>query len=721
MVWIIGQHRREAVQAEQLKLRSSLALAAAATNRDLQDIDLALASIGRHLLVLDATHGDLHDADVSIQLREELIHQTAVLPSVVSMNVLDSQGMWAVSSQTLHPSPALLGGTLQLWNEAIRTPITRTFLMDAGSSDLWGMPSLAAGRVVRSSDGRILGVVVAYLLKRTLERPFSTLTAESISSVVSLPNGTELLSHPDMSPGIPDWLLAPWSHAVAQDGGNFEAVDDRGQRWLVTVLGTSNSLVVYTAMKPMAAILAGRAGFEAVVIATAAIGLLIACAMFGLWIRQRWMTHQKGISEWHAQHRFLETLTHDQATGFLNRPGLEEVLRDERREPREMLMLSINRLQAVSRSLTHQASERILAEMAERVRSVLDDDDVVGRLATEHFGIVRYGDGAEALARQLLHVLQPPYAFGERELALNASIGMARLARPGDWAQLIQDATSAMYRAREAGAGAHRWFESAADRPRQERVSIEQDLRRAIGTTQLYMMYQPICQLRQDAVTGFEALLRWHCPRRGQVPPDVFIPIAESTGLMLPIERMVARSPFDAAAQWPDQLALSINLPAYEFRDPSLPERVRDSIARTGIDPSRCYFEVTESALLEDDQVVISVMRQLKALGVKLALDDFGVGHASLGYLYRFPFDRIKIDKSFVQAMHKESMAADIVGAIVNLSHKLHFEVVAEGVETAEQLRQVKDMGCDYAQGFFIGHPLEESEVKHFLATRPGF
>lgn len=720
IAWLISHHRTETVQTEEAKLRSSLALAAGATNRDLQDIDLALANVGRRLLLLDAGHRDVHEVDVAAQLREDLIHQTVLLPSMASMNVLDHQGIWVVSSQTLHASPALLGSPLPLWRAAIRTPVTRTFLLDGSAADTLGVPNIVAGRAVQSGDGRMVGAVVAFLMTRTLERPFSTLTAESITSIVSLPDGTELLSHPDMSPNIPGWLIEPWARAVAQDGGTFEARDDHGRLWLVTVLGNSGSLAVYTAMKPMDAVLASRGPYETVVIVTSAMGLLIACAMFALWLRQRWLAHLRGLSELHAQQQWLSSLTHDHATGFLNRPGLEDIMRDESRQPRDMVMLSINRLQAMSRTLTHEASELILAQIATRISSALDEGDVVGRLAPEHFAIVRYRPGAEELAQRMLDALAPPYTFGERELSLGASIGIAGHAHHVDWPQWVRDATSAMYRAREAGAGAYRWFEPVADRPRQERVAIEQDLRKAIGTSQLFMMYQPICQLSRSKITGFEALLRWRCPKRGMVSPDVFISIAESTGLMLPIERMVAMSPMDVAAQWPASVGLSINLPASEFRDPSLPERVRASLERTGIAPSRCFFEVTESALLEDDHAVVAVMSELKAIGVRLALDDFGVGHASLGYLYRFPFDRIKIDKSFVQAMHRERRAADIVRAIIKLSHQLHFEVVAEGVETAEQLRLVQDMGCDYAQGFLIGYPMDANQAGLLIREHHG-
>lgn len=272
-----------------------------------------------------------------------------------------------------------------------------------------------------------------------------------------------------------------------------------------------------------------------------------------------------------------------------------------------------------------------------------------------------------------------------------------------------------MNRARGLGHGKHCVYDGSLDRAAKEKLAIERELPLAIGTDELFMVYQPIYGFDRDTIVGFEALMRWNSSKLGNVSPAKFIPIAESEGLLQPIEKMVARPPLHAAASWPTDISISINASAIEFKDRAFAEKVRASLARAGIDSKRLIVEVTESAMIEDDEVALSVMREVKALGVKFALDDFGTGYASLSYLHRFPFDRLKIDMSLVRELNSPS-AVVIVEAALAIAYRFGIEVVAEGVEFDWQFEKLRGLGCHYIQGYLIGKPMPEEEVHSFLA-----
>jgi diguanylate cyclase len=259
------------------------------------------------------------------------------------------------------------------------------------------------------------------------------------------------------------------------------------------------------------------------------------------------------------------------------------------------------------------------------------------------------------LAAKLLWAIAEPYFIANRELLLCISVGVVDAGQRRDWAQLFHDCSAAMDRARQEGAGKMFWFNSSEDGQLQQTWLIEQELRSANDTAQLYMVYQPIYDLRRDRLSGFEALMSWHNPKRGNVPPDVFSPLAERSGLLLPVERMVKRAPLLATSDWPAHFRVSINCPASEFRDRTLPQRMLRGLNRAGPAADRCFWEVPESALLENDEIVLTVTTKLKEMGIRLALDDFRTGHASLSYLHRFPFECIKIDESFIRDMHLQA------------------------------------------------------------------
>ena len=241
-------------------------------------------------------------------------------------------------------------------------------------------------------------------------------------------------------------------------------------------------------------------------------------------------------------------------------------------------------------------------------------------------------------------------------------------------------------------------------------------LEKAVNTTQLYMVYQPIFDLPTQKISGFEALMRWNSPQMGMISPDVFITLLEDRGNIFSIEDMVTNPPWDVAAAWPDPLSLSVNISALEFCDPLLPQRIRQNLAACGLPARRCQIEVTETSPLRDCHIAAKNMTELKSIGVKLALDDFGTGHANLNYLLKYPFDTLKIDKEFVTGIEPDTRSTKIVEGIISLAHNFGIEVLAEGVETQSQLDRLMQIGCDKIQGFFISPPVQAQEIPSLLA-----
>ena len=418
--------------------------------------------------------------------------------------------------------------------------------------------------------------------------------------------------------------------------------------------------------------------------------------------------------------RLRHHLFHDPASELLNSTGFEQLLSrtQAQRRPVAIHVIGIEHLQVLADTLVPGMDNPLISQLAKQLRSCLGQNDVAARLAIEEFCIAQYEGDPDSMAKTLsIRLGEKRYMLGERSILLSVCVGTAVCKNNEDWNQLLRDGRAAMERARSQGRGRFVKFEPSADGPMQEQLLLEQDFRSAIGTSQLFMAYQPICHVATGKISGFESLMRWNSPARGPVPPGIFIPMAERRGLLLPIDQMVERSPLLVANGWPSDISVSINCPAFEFLDPGMAVQLKEHLDRAGLNPERCYIEVTESALLQDDEQVLSVMRQVKALGVNLAIDDFGSGHASLSYLHRFPFNLIKIDRSFIQAMDKDAGAAAIVEATLALSRRLGLEVVAEGVETTEQFLHLQQLGCTYVQGFLIARPMNEEHVLPFLES----
>lgn len=426
--------------------------------------------------------------------------------------------------------------------------------------------------------------------------------------------------------------------------------------------------------------------------------------------------------------------THDPLTGLPNRTLLLDrlgvALARARRNERHLavLFLDLDHFKVVNDSLGHSLGDRLLVEIAKRLGAALRPGDTIARFGGDEFVVLceELDDRHDAipLAERLVDSISGPFSIDDSEVFVHVSIGIAFAeSAEADPETLIRDADAAMYQAKDRGRA--RWviFDHAMRAHAVERLAIENTLRRALERHELKVYYQPIIDLDYGRITGVEALVRWGHPERGLLLPGDFIHIAEETGLIMPIGRWVFDQACRQVQRWRVEypqlktLHLSVNLSGHQLAHPEIIRDVGSVLAETGIDPSLVDIEMTESVLMEDVEASHVTLAKLKALGVRLAIDDFGTGYSSLSYLRRFPVDQLKVDRSFVDGLGSDPNDSAIVTAIITLAHTLGLEAVAEGVETAEQLSELRRLSCDKGQGFLMARPATAAEVETMLAT----
>jgi predicted signal transduction protein with EAL and GGDEF domain len=358
-----------------------------------------------------------------------------------------------------------------------------------------------------------------------------------------------------------------------------------------------------------------------------------------------------------------------------------------------------------------------LQAVAERIRCSIRETDTAARLGGDEFAIVQLGapqpQGATILAGHLVERLAMPFVIQEHQLVIGCSIGIAMAPLDGEDAEdLFKKADLALYRAKLDGRGLYRFFEAEMDARAQARRSLELDLRSALANKEFMLHYQPIIGMGHGQVTCLEALLRWTHPRRGSVAPAEFIPLAEETGIIVPLGEWVLRQACKDAVAWPEHIAVAVNVSPVQFKNASLVPTVTSALAWSGLPARRLELEITESVLLQDTEATLAILHQLRALGVRISMDDFGTGYSSLSYLRSFPFDKIKIDQSFVQDIESNKQSLAIIQAVTNMGAILGMVTTAEGVETHDQLEQLRANGCTEVQGYYFSKPKPIEEIR---------
>jgi diguanylate cyclase (GGDEF)-like protein len=439
-------------------------------------------------------------------------------------------------------------------------------------------------------------------------------------------------------------------------------------------------------------------------------------------------THQDITEQRRSAAKIAHMALHDTLTGLPNRVLLNERLehalsRVRRGEIVATHIFDLDHFKTVNDTLGHPAGDKLLTTAADRLRTLVRETDTIARMGGDEFAIVQVGISqpadATSLAQRIISVVSEPYDIDGHQVVVGASVGIA--VGPADGTtpeQIIRNADLALYRAKGDGRGTYRFFEQEMDAQMQARRELESDLRKALTGGEFELYYQPVVDLASSAMTGLEALIRWRHPSKGMISPDTFIPLAEEIGLIVPIGEWALRQACTRAAQWPSHLKIAVNLSPVQFRNPGLVQTIVGALASSGLAPERLELEITEAILLQDTETTLSMLYRLRELGVRIAMDDFGTGYSSLSYLQSFPFDKIKIDRSFVRDIAESSGSLNIVRAVAALAKGLGMTATAEGVETAQQLDTVRAEGCTEMQGYLFSRPLPAHEVEKLFLSQ---
>jgi len=458
-----------------------------------------------------------------------------------------------------------------------------------------------------------------------------------------------------------------------------------------------------------------------------ATNLLADRAVGGIVVNYRDITERKQYEEQLRHQAF-----HDPLTGLPNRAllinRLERALaRAARRgETVAVLYLDLDHFKLVNDTLGHEAGDHLLTEVGRRVRICLRPEDTPARLSGDEFAVlledITDEEDAGAIAERIADQLRTPFDIGGREVAITSSLGIA-VSGPGRTTpeDLMRSADAAMYRAKRGGRSRFEVYDPEMDRMSLERAQLESDLRGAVERGEFRLHYQPIVNFRSERVLGVEALIRWDHPTRGLLPPSAFISIAEETGLILSIERWLLKEACRQAREWQirypsdDSISVSVNLAALELGHPDLVTNVSEILDATGLPPHNLVLEITESTVMVDAEATIVTLEELRGLGVRIAVDDFGIGYSSLAYLHRFPIDILKIDQSFVGRLGMASESIAIVRAVLALAEALNLRVIAEGIESHAHLQHLLTLGCELGQGYLFARPLPPSSIEEML------
>ncbi|GLR85591.1 EAL domain-containing protein [Bradyrhizobium iriomotense] len=440
-----------------------------------------------------------------------------------------------------------------------------------------------------------------------------------------------------------------------------------------------------------------------------------------------WVATFEDITEWlAAQEKISHMARHDALTNLPNRVLFHEQLEQGLRLARPgdqlaVLCLDLDHFKDINDSLGHPIGDALLKEVGRRLAACVGEKDTVARLGGDEFAVVQLGKeeeaAATALAGRLVEVISAPYQIADHQIIIGVSIGISLSPQDGSNPdELLKNADLALYRAKADGRGTYRFFETGMDARAQARRLLEMDLRAALGRNEFEVHYQPIRDVASDRVVAFEALSRWNHPQRGLISPVAFIPLAEETGLIVQLGEQVLRNACADAATWPEEIGVAVNLSPVQFKNPNLVASVTEALAASGLAAERLELEITESVLLQNSEATLAILHELRAQGVRISLDDFGTGYSSLSYLRSFPFDKIKIDRSFVSELSTREDSMAIVRAVTGLGRSLGIATTAEGVENDAQLELLRREGCTQAQGYLFSAPRPASEVVMMLA-----
>ena len=437
-------------------------------------------------------------------------------------------------------------------------------------------------------------------------------------------------------------------------------------------------------------------------------------------------THEDITEQRQQEARIQHLARHDALTELPNRTQFLDEMADtealiERGAKVAVLCIDLDHFKSVNDTLGHTIGDKVLMQASARLWGTTRETDLLARLGGDEFSLllrpIDKPSDAATIAERIVSTMTSPFAIDGHQIAIGASVGIAIAPQDGETTDvLMKNADLALYRAKSEGRSTYHFFEQEMDAAIQKRRTIESGLRTALQLNELRVVFQPLVGLKENKITCLEALLRWR--HEGEdISPAEFIPVAEETGLIVPIGEWVLREACSAALGWPTEARVAVNLSPVQFKNKRLFETIHNILAETGLPPTRLELEITESLMLSDNEQTLHTLHRLRAIGIRISMDDFGTGYSSLSYLRSFPFDKIKIDRSFMRDLDSRRDSLAIIKAVIGLGHSLGMSTTAEGVETEEQLRAVREQGCNEVQGFLFSPPLEAGQVQALLAN----
>jgi diguanylate cyclase (GGDEF)-like protein/PAS domain S-box-containing protein len=604
-------------------------------------------------------------------------------------------------------------------------------LLSSASSGRIPEPTIRSLASLRARLGQVLdgAKVTEDLLRRRSEARFSSLVQNS-SDVVMVVDADSTIRY--VSPSVE--RILGYEPAQLEGGRLTDAIhpDDKAQmlQFLTTggrELGAASGLAEFR--------LRHRDDFW-LQVETLRTNLLHDPNVRGIVLNTRDVSERRAFEE-QLQHQAFHDPVTDLANRALFRDRVEHALQRRTRDaqPIWVLLMDVDDFKTINDSLGHVAGDLVLRQVGERLRNCLRTADTAARLGGDEFAIL-LEDGGDSVdvadvASRIMRSLEGPFRVGRKDVFVRASIGIATTMpedpQPEGADELLRNADVAMYMAKEAGKGRYQVFESVMHDTALRRLELKADLQRAIDNEEFVLHYQPVIELLTGKVAGVEALLRWNHPKRGMVPPLEFIPLAEETGLIVPIGRWVLEEACREAVRVQERYAMdpplhvAVNLSARQLQRPEIVDEVADILMTSGLDPSALILEITESVMMQDVELSLERLTELKQLGVKLAVDDFGTGYSSLNYIQRFPIDILKVDKSFIDAFNDDVRKSALTATIIRLAEDLDLRPVAEGIERADQLEKLLDLNCDLGQGFYFARPMPPEGIDELLAARTTF
>ncbi|MEP9352069.1 EAL domain-containing protein [Xanthobacter sp. KR7-65] len=657
------------------------------------------------------TRAQLLDAMGSHQVHSVMHEKISGLPYVDALTMIDETGQ-LINFSRYWPIPKVNVADRDYFRALSTMRGPDTFISEPVPNRGTGTVTIYLARRFANAQGSFLGLVLGAMQQSYFERFYSNIRLGKDGMIALVrADGALLARHPG-SAGLPprdEAVRAQTAATVFRNGTNIElppgTLDEKLR--LAAVQPVENlpvAVVVSDSAAAIDAVLWQRA--TPLMVASGMLCLTIALATYGI---GRHLRDERAFAE--GQHAMARL---DILTGLPNRldfsERLEAMLAEPGGRPFALLFVDLDYFKAINDTLGHAAGDTLLVELAERLRRLMGPEDTVARLGGDEFAVLQVGavedEEAMEFAQHLIDAMRKPMFLGLHRVISGASVGIVLSPKDGtEVSQLLKNADLALYRAKTDGRGIARVFAEEMEQSARERREIEVDVQTAWRERQFFLVYQPIIEAKSGRIAGFEALVRWRHPVRGMIEPSKFIPVAEETGLILPLGAWVLQEACTMATRWPPDVFVSVNLSPIQFRGAEAFRQVRNALEVSGLEPSRLEVEITESTLLHEGPMVRATLEQFSEEGITVALDDFGTGYSSLGYLRTLSIGRIKVDRSFVDQVEESPQSLAIVRAIVGLARTLGLSCTAEGIETEGQRRILTEEGCTHLQGYLIGRP----------------